>query len=339
MHVEAVQWKAMRPEPRSASYAPLLASVSRTFYLSIRLLPGQVRGPVALAYLLARASDTIADSDAVPAEVRLRHLARFAEAIALGETQHLAEIPRAISSSHPGERELLCELAPCIAWLQALPEFDRGAIRAVEEQIIRGQTLDLERFAGAGKVLALPDAAALEEYTYLVAGCVGEFWSDVCAHYLPAYSARPLAELRGLGREFGQGLQLVNILRDLPADLMAGRCYLPADELHAAGGDPRALTSDTARPVFARWLSRADALLESGRRYITAIRPARVRAGCFLPWQLGVKTLRLLEKHPPLESTQRVKVSRAVVRRAVLLSAVAAFSDGPLAAQRRVLSA
>ena len=41
---------------------PLLASVSRSFYLTIRILPAKLRGPIGLAYLLARASDTIADS-------------------------------------------------------------------------------------------------------------------------------------------------------------------------------------------------------------------------------------------------------------------------------------
>ena len=36
----------------------LLRPVSRSFYLSIRLLPRALRQPVALAYLLARTSDT-----------------------------------------------------------------------------------------------------------------------------------------------------------------------------------------------------------------------------------------------------------------------------------------
>ena len=327
------------PRHASFNYAPLLASVSRTFYLSIRLLPRQVREPIALAYLLARASDTIADRAEAPAEVRLRHLARFGEAIAHGDTSQLAAIATGISSPHAGERELLQKLEPCIDWLNALPAFDGSAIRSVAQQIVRGQSQDLERFAGGGEVIALPDAAALEEYTYLVAGCVGEFWSDVCAHYLPRYSEMPLPALRVLGREFGQGLQLVNILRDLPADLSMGRCYLPADELRAAGADPAALTADSARPVFSCWHRRAEVLLDSGRRYIAAVRPARIRSGCFLPWHLGVKTLRLIKEHPPLEAPVRVKVSRGVVRRAVLLSFVAAFSDRPLSGKERNLSA
>ena len=39
------------------------------------------------------------------------------------------------------------------------------------------------------------------------------------------------------GSRYGQGLQLINILRDAGTDLRHGRCYLPADELQALGID------------------------------------------------------------------------------------------------------
>jgi len=52
----------------------LLASVSRSFYLTIKALPCKLREPVGLGYLLARAADTIADSTEAPVEVRLRQL-------------------------------------------------------------------------------------------------------------------------------------------------------------------------------------------------------------------------------------------------------------------------
>lgn len=313
-----------------SEFATLLASVSRTFYLTIRILPREVRAPVGLAYLLARASDTIADSSDSPVEIRLRHLARFAESVAGGERSHLAETAATLSSPHRGERALLASLVGCIDRLEALPPFDRNAIQAVLARIIRGQTLDLERFAQPGTVTALPDAAALEEYTYLVAGCVGEFWTRLCAHHLPRYSRLSMETLEPLARDFGKGLQLVNILRDLPADLRSGRCYLPANELAAAGADPAALDPRAARPVFFRWHSRAADLLEAGRRYIIAVRPARIRAGCFIPWHLAIKTLQLLETQPPLESEPRLKVSRAAVRRSVLLAMLAAFTNHPL---------
>lgn len=56
---------------------PLLKSVSRSFYLTLRILPGGMREPIALAYLLARAADTIADTTLVAPEKRLELLLSF----------------------------------------------------------------------------------------------------------------------------------------------------------------------------------------------------------------------------------------------------------------------
>src|SRR5947209_628633 len=121
---------------------PLLASVSRSFYLSIRLLPRKLRAPVGLAYLLARASDTIADSAEVPESARLQHLAAFARMIRTGKQDGLAELQHDIHTPHPGETMLLCNLDRCLAWLGELENKDRGEIVDVLEKIIRGQTLD-----------------------------------------------------------------------------------------------------------------------------------------------------------------------------------------------------
>ncbi|MEO8353699.1 MAG: phytoene/squalene synthase family protein [Chthoniobacteraceae bacterium] len=311
---------------RAQLRGPVLRSVSRSFYLTIRMLPGALRQPVGLAYLLARASDTIADAPGAPVSSRSEHLAAFRQMIRQGNTHGLSALQFAINSPHPGETTLIRNLDTCLEMLRAQPEFDRAAIQAVMEKIIHGQAGDLDWFGHADSVRALPDAAVLERYTYHVAGSVGEFWTELCAHHLPNYSRLPLAELAALGVDFGKGLQLVNILRDLPADLRDGRCYLPASEL-----PPDLLaTAEKAQPVFDHWRERAGELLEAGRRYIRAIRPARVRAGCFLPWYLGVKTLDLLRERSPLLADEKIKVSRATVRAGLFRAALAAFSDGPL---------
>jgi phytoene/squalene synthetase len=90
----------------------------------------------------------------------------------------------------------------------------------------------------------------------------------------------------------------VNILRDMPADLRAGRCYLPADELQAAGADPATILDDpsTAQPVFDAWMEKARGFLDDGRKYIRAIRPWRVRFACYVPWRLAEKTLALMAR-------------------------------------------
>jgi len=319
---------------RSDLGGPLLASVSRSFYLTIRLLPGALRGPIGLAYLLARASDTIADSDAAPVPVRRAHLAAFDGMIARGDADGLAALQRDIQPTHPGESELIVRLGECLALLADQGRAAQREIRQVMAKIIRGQTLDLERFADPAQIIALPDGAALETYTYLVAGCVGEFWTRLCLeHCVPCF--HPWAEDREMerhGMRYGQGLQLVNILRDLPSDLRSGRCYLPGDELRAAGVDPAALpaTPALAQPVFDRWLARAETRLEDGLRYLRALRSPRLRAGVFLPWHLGMQTLALLRTRNPLTAPQRLKVPRSAVRRALLLAGPAAFTNRAL---------
>ena len=305
---------------------PLLKSVSRSFYLTIRVLPARIQAPIGLAYLLARASDTIADTAEAPEPVRQRHLAAFGKMIRDGANDGLPELQREIQPPDPGERELIARLDRCLEWLATLPKGDRGEIVDVMNKIIRGQTLDLQRFPKGEGVIALQTAAELDEYTYLVAGCVGEFWTRICLAHLPRYARESESELLRLGVNFGKGLQLVNILRDIPADRRAGRCYLPAEELCTANSTP----AKPAREVFDRWHQRAVAHLEDGRRYIAALRPARLRIGCFLPWYLGLETLRLLSERAPLDSEEKIKVPRSTVRAALFRAPLVAFSNNAL---------
>jgi farnesyl-diphosphate farnesyltransferase len=316
---------------------PLLASVSRSFYLSIRVLPRKLRAPIGLAYLLARASDTIADSAEVPVELRLQHLAAFARMVRSGKPDGLAELQHDIHTAHQGETVLLCNLDRCLQWLGQLDNKDRGEIVNVLEKIIHGQTLDLERFGSGGLVVALQTAEELDEYTYLVAGCVGEFWTRLCLNHLPNCATLGLAELRRLGAEYGKGLQLVNILRDFPEDLRNGRCYLPETELRAVGTSPTPLMDapEKAQPVYEHWRERAAGQLAHGYTYITALRSARLRAACFLPWYLGLRTLRLLNLPEALERTEKIKVPRTTVRFAMVQAVAAAFSERALTWSQR----
>ncbi len=113
---------------------------------------------------------------------------------------------------------------------------DRWEIRRVIFRIAHGQALDLVRFGDGRELTALATVTELDDYTYFVAGSVGEFWTRLCERHLAGKFAKlPEAEMLRLGKRFGQGLQLINILRDLPEDLAAGRSYLPTDELVAAG--------------------------------------------------------------------------------------------------------
>src|SRR5512142_863210 len=90
----------------STSLEELLRATSRSFYLTLRVLPRAVRPQISLAYLLARTSDTIADAQVLSVEQRLDALRQFRRRI-LGE----AAAPLAFASfqqqAEPAERVLL----------------------------------------------------------------------------------------------------------------------------------------------------------------------------------------------------------------------------------------
>ncbi|MBI5277268.1 MAG: squalene/phytoene synthase family protein [Burkholderiales bacterium] len=289
---------------------PLLRSVSRSFYLSIRLLPAGLRAPIALAYLLARAADTVADSGTADAARRLAVLASLGAAFeSLGVEKALRDELLALADLQPdpAEAQLLRQADAAVASLSLLAESDRAHVQGVLWHIVRGQRLDLERFPGT-----LHDAATLEEYTYLVAGCVGEFWTDICAAHLEDFARLPHGRMRELGRSFGSGLQLVNIIRDAGADLAAGRCYFPADEIAAVG----------LESVWTGWQAIARERVADGMAYAQAVNSRRVRAAVALPAILGIRTLALVRETGPAALTQRVKVPRHEVRAILLRMAV-----------------
>ena len=195
----------------------ILKSVSRSFYLTISFLPRPLREPVSLAYLLARATDTIADTATVPAAIRLTTLRDFARVIA-GELDFnaVAEALQdfAAQQSDPHERTLIENLRECIEWLAKLDPADRDDIRGVLKTIVTGQELDLQRFGDPAVVTSLRTGAELEEYTYLVAGCVGDFWTKLGFRHIGTFASRSPEEMTKLGIDYGKGLQLINVLRD-----------------------------------------------------------------------------------------------------------------------------
>ncbi len=301
----------------------LLKDVSRSFYLTLRVLPGRIRPQIGLAYLLARTTDTIADTGLVPVEQRLAALAALRERI-LGLHHRPLELGQmARRQGSPAEARLLEQSDASLASLAALTPDDRELVRRVLDTITSGQELDLRRFAGAStqRMVCLPAEVDLDDYTYRVAGCVGEFWTRICRARLFPRAPLDDAFLLANGVRFGKGLQLVNILRDLPADLRQGRCYLPADRLAGIGLGPadllEAANEPRLRPLYNALLDRAQTHLRAGWEYTHALprRSVRVRLACAWPILIGLDTIRLLRSANVLDPARRVKLSRPQVRR------------------------
>ena len=347
-------------QPLAVNELELLKPVSRSFYLSIRLLPRALREPVALAYLLARTSDTIADSNAILAEKRVELLDRFARAIA-GKDQSIGKALKELllskqdgsqSSSRSrgtktlqdlssgiteGEKALLESAEKILRALKNLSPEDQRDVRELLAIITRGQRQDLTRWSGG--LAALANAQELLDYTYLVAGCVGEFWTRICFRKVQSFTARREADMLELGTNYGRGLQLVNILRDAGSDLRAGRCYFPENELRAADLSAADLLDAPAAflPIYSRWIAEARSGLDAGLEYAIAINPARVRVATVLPAMIGVRTLSLLEESGLEALRTRVKVPRSEVRGMIASTTITLASQSRLRRARAQL--
>lgn len=306
----------------------LLRETSRSFYLTVRILPGSVRAQIGLAYLLARATDTVADTGWVPVEVRLQALADLRQRIlgnsrtAVDFSSLLAATPSGGGVSLDAERRLLLRVEDAVRLMESGDPGDVALIRRVLDVITGGQELDLQRFERGepGSLHALATAAELEDYTYRVAGCVGEFWTHLTRRRVfPEASIHDRTFLED-GVRFGKGLQYVNILRDLPRDLAAGRCYVPADGLAKLGLNPRDLQNPSREPVFRplydSLLGHALEHLRAGWRYTNQIPRGqlRLRLACAWPVLLGVRTVAKLRREAVLDPSRRIKVTRPEVR-------------------------
>jgi farnesyl-diphosphate farnesyltransferase len=329
------------PNAVRADYFRLLKQVSRSFYLTVRILPVAIRPQVGLAYLLARATDTIADTQLVSVELRRVTLRRLRTAVAtaargdsvdspgFGDFGASLQAPAGQGSS--AERDLLDSAGSLLAVLRAFTPADRVRIGRLIDTIASGQDLDLIRFGTAcgSSPVSLETAAELDDYTYRVAGCVGEFWTAMCRAHLFPHARLNDQALTNNGIRFGKGLQLVNILRDLPADLRLGRCYLPSNELVRHGITPGALLDPGAmprfRPVLREYIDRAEGHLAAGWAYTNTLPRAqfRVRLACAWPILIGMKTLQRLNGANVLDGRRREKVSRSEVRVVMLLSTAA----------------
>ncbi len=290
----------------------VLKRVSRSFYLSLRLLPKPMREAASLAYLLARTSDTLADTAKAPLEDRLFCLDEFGLAL-VGEREISRWPLRLLNAVEDlGERHLLKISDDLLAWLGRLPTGEADLVREVVGIIISGQKLDLGRFAGAEREspVALEDDAALEDYAWRVAGCVGAFWTKLGFFTMgDSFSSVPASVLIEQGIAYGKGLQLVNILRDLPADLAMGRCYLPV-------ADP--LDSTYLLESHGRWLGQSAAWVNAGVAYAESLRSRRLRAATVLPAMIARETLERMRGADWETLQARVKVPRVRVYLALM---------------------
>ena len=270
----------------------LLVRTSRTFALAIPLLPEPTRTGLGIAYLLFRVADTLEDAAHWSRDARIDALAELTRIL-----RTLDPVEAGVVSQDWVSRDVTSE-AGCRDLLVALPSifvelrtWDEARRHIVVEHTVRtsdgmAQTLGESDDAGHVHIQSL---AGLQQYCYFVAGIVGELVTALFVHDARQISPRSTLDAPGVKtrleqhqRAFGEGLQLVNILKDAINDADDGRVYLPPSV-------PR-------EQVLA--LARQD--LVSARAYIAALTDAHAPGGYLaftsLPVELAERTLTLLQE-------------------------------------------
>ena len=206
----------------------LLEKTSRTFALSIPVLPEPTRRQVMLAYLLFRIADTFEDAAHWPPARRIEALREFQGLLSGYSREEAARLAArwtaAGPSPDPGYGELIADVPLVLETFFAL---DREAVSSVRAHVLRsaeGMAGFVERSREG--VLALNDVADLRAYCYAVAGIVGEMLTDLFLLGREAL-AGTAPSLRERAPAFGEALQLVNILKDTATDVAEGRSFLP----------------------------------------------------------------------------------------------------------------
>ena len=314
-----------------AFQAEMLKGVARTFALTIAQLPRNLSEAVGNAYLLCRIADTIEDEPALSLEQKQAFSERFAGILAgrYDPASFAGELAPLLSSSAGSSTGILVANTPrVIRVTRRLNLAQRKAIHRCVRIMSRGMV----EFQRSASTKGLGDVAQLDRYCYHVAGVVGETLTALfCDHSEEIEKRRE--DLVPLSVSFGQGLQMINILKDMWEDRSRGVCWLPRDVFRATGFDLRALSPGMADPGFVEGLfdlvAIAHSHLENGLRFIVSLPAGEtgIRRSCLWPLAIAVLTLRRICRKPTFRSGREVKVSRRGVWAAAILTSVLVRSN------------
>ena len=263
---------------------------AENFPVALRLLPSGPRRDLALVYRYARFVDDVGDGDfAAPGVERIALL----EAVA-------ADVRRlpTVESQLP----VISALAPLVAdgRLELGPLLDLIEANIVDQRITRYETF--------GDLLT---------YCSLSAAPVGRMVLGI--------ARAGTSERIAASDDVCTALQVLEHCQDVGEDARAGRIYLPAAELRAAGvGDARltgSVTSPALRGVVATQVRRSQEMLEPGRSLVGGLHGwARIAVAGFVAG--GLATARALDAADHAVLEQLVKPGKfATARIAVRLAA------------------
>ncbi|MCB9785082.1 MAG: squalene/phytoene synthase family protein [Deltaproteobacteria bacterium] len=315
----------------------MLAEVSRTFAIPISMLRPSLRDAVTTGYLLCRIVDTVEDEAALDLESRERLYASFLAVLERGAAVDAFEAAFRALPGASADLELARHLGRVAEATDSLPARLRPVVVRWVAEMARGMGIYSHRAPGSDGLVALSTLSDLERYCYFVAGTVGHMLTELFRVEVAELDPTRALALESRAEEFGLGLQLVNILKDITDDSARGWSFIPRTICWREGLEPVDLLSEGHRraahaavlPVF----ERADRALDTALEYCLALPPTAtdVRLFCLLPLWMAVRTLELARGNDAQFTPSRpVKVSREEVAHLVAECHARAADDDAL---------
>lgn len=304
----------------------MLRQVSRTFALSIEQLPGILRDSITLAYLSLRVSDCLEDCEEIPSKDKPQLLRLWVNV--LEKTESVDQLSENISYLD-AEKDAEVYVAQNASYVlneinQLPPELQKIIITHV-----KAISLGMARWQEHGPYI--DDEAEMDDYMHCVAGIVGYLMTDVIAWYSPVF-AKIKEKVMPLSREFGLGLQTVNILRGMRKDYERGWVYVPRSYYEKVGltRDSMFLPEnlDKSMQVINMLADKAERHLINGMTFLTSLPPwyHNIRLACMWPLFFAVKTLALSRNNTKV-ILDEVKMNRSQVKDIVLWTRLFGWSN------------
>jgi farnesyl-diphosphate farnesyltransferase len=313
----------------------ILPPVSRTFALSIRVLPGTLGRAVRTAYLLCRIADTIEDEPRMTAADKA---VLFDELRRSFDDPDAAEaLPERLALLTGDETHVRLARNSHLVFVsyRDLPDTTRVHVRRWVSEMIVGMKKFVLLYPNGIRIQSLEE---YKEYCYYVAGTVGYLVTDLWHEYVPSIGAHLHGVLREKSRAFAEALQTVNILKDVTRDAeKENSIYIPEELLRLHGSSHATILAPErmrqTREAMAAMVQLAWKDLDGARSYLLMIprRAVSIRLSCVLPLLFACATLRdLTLAQQALVRREVVKISRAEVKSLTLIGFLVILSNSGL---------
>ena len=303
----------------------LLRIASRTFAIGIERLPGVLCEATTVAYLLLRVSDYLEDNEEMHSNDKVRLLNLWVNV--LREKADIADLtdtltnadtsnPDAIVTQH--SQEILLHLRSLPVQVQEI----------IVHHVIKS-TQGMARWTKQGP--KVNDENDLDDYMFEVAGRVGYLVTQLFAWYSLNIRKKE-KEIMPLAREFGLGLQTVNVIRGMREDFDRGWIYIPRNFLQEMNLSSEQLFDPDHRQQALKVLDlmtdKAERHLRQALQYVKALPwwQHGIRLGCIFPLMFAIRTLAISRRNAQVFESE-AKMTREEVKRIVMQATLWGWSN------------